>query len=320
MALSSNFRCSAPRKATLVRVAGKDAAKFLNNFCTNDIVRLASGQGCEAFSCDAKGRVLFHWTVARTDDTYWVATHADVGDKLWAHLDRYHFREDVTLEDLSSVSSELILFGAETETKTGFLSASYSALQIAMYSACSVPGEHQAAFIQRLPTFGAQVLHLYGPTHWVEQLSASLGPEAAKIGDDDLNRRRIAMGWPLAVVDYDDKTIPQELNRDAVAISFNKGCYMGQETVARLDALGQVQRKLVGFTCSKSLAETPTVIKQDEKDVATISSWCHFPALNRFIGLGFAKRSHFQPGTVIGSSENPITVTTLPIMNEVEEH
>jgi folate-binding protein YgfZ len=317
MAIVPAFRFTAPRKVTLLRAAGKDAAKFLNNFCTNDITGLAMGQGCEAFSCDAKGRVLFHWTVAYIDNAYWVATHADVGERLWSHLDRYHFREELTLEDLSRSWSELILLGSPPEPVA--LNEACNSTQVSMYTAATISLENQTGWVQRLPIFGSQAFHLFGPNEWLHQVATSLVGRDSLVDDSELDRRRIAMGWPLAAVDYDDKTIPQELNRDAVAISFNKGCYLGQETVARLDALGQVQRKLVGFTFKAQLSETPFVVKQEEKDIATVSSWSHFSALNQYIGLGFARRSHFQPGCTLGSSDNLITVTSLPIMNDIEE-
>ena len=316
MAIASNFRCSSQRKVTLLKVMGKDAAKFLNNFCTNDISKLQPGQGCEAFACDAKGRILFHWTVAHIQDAYWVATQADVGERLWSHLDRYHFREELTLEDLSHTWSEWILLGSPVEPAE--LHAACEALQDSMYSAVDVSLLDSSGYLQRLPAFGSNAYHLYGPTDWISALIRSL-PNVAAVADTELQRRRIAMGWPVAGVDYDEKTIPQELNRDSVSISFNKGCYLGQETVARLDALGQVQRKLVGFAFKNELPETPYSVKHEDKEIATITSWSSFPALNQCFGLGFAKRSHFQPNTQIGSPENPIMVTALPIMNDVDE-
>lgn len=316
MATATTFRCSSQRKVTLLKVMGKDAAKFLNNFCTNDISKLQPGQGCEAFSCDAKGRILFHWTVAYVQDAYWVATHADVGERLWSHLDRYHFREELTLEDLSPTWSEWLVFGAPLEPAE--LRDACEALQASMYSAVSVQLLDGNGYLQRLPVFGSNAYHLYGPSDWISALIRSL-PNVTAVDDTELQRRRIAMGWPVAGLDYDEKTIPQELNRDSVSISFNKGCYLGQETVARLDALGQVQRKLVGFTFKNALPETPYSVKYEEKEIATISSWSPFPALNQYFGLGFAKRSHFQPNTQIGSPENPIMVTALPIMNDVDE-
>jgi tRNA-modifying protein YgfZ len=317
MATAPAFRCTATRKLTLLRAAGKDAAKFLNNFCTNDVMGLSLGQGCEAFSCDAKGRILFHWTVAHLDNAYWVATHAEVGERLWSHLDRYHFREELTLEDLSQTWSELILFGSPAEPLP--ITEACNATQASMYAAATVTLENQCGWMQRLPIYGSQVFHLYGPNEWLHHVATVVMNRDSSVDDSELDRRRIAMGWPLATLDYDDKTIPQELNRDAVAISFNKGCYLGQETVARLDALGQVQRKLVGFTFKNKLPTTPFVAKQDEKEIATVSSWSSFPAMNQYIGIGFAKRSHFQPGCILGSSDNPITVTSLPIMNDIEE-
>lgn len=315
MTTSPQFVCSEARPITLVRVAGKDAAKFLNNFCTNDIKSLGPGNGCEAFSCDAKGRILFHWNVAFLQDTYWISAAAEVGERLWNHLDRYHFREEFAMDDLSGSWSELIFAGEPSIDFTALADVCHASLKN-MYSAAAVQLHEQSGYVQKLPILGTDVFHLFGPKSWIEQLAVLARTSAVPLTLKDIEQRRIAAGWPLAHIDYDEKTIPQELNRDSATISFNKGCYIGQETVARLDAMGQVQRKLVGFTFQHELPSTPFSVKQDEKEIATISSWCKDPHGDRHIGIGFARRSHFQPGTVLSNSDNPITVSALPFPNE----
>jgi len=310
------FQCSLPRPVTLLRVAGKDAGKFLHNFCTNHIERLRNGEGCEAFACDAKGRILFHWTLTFLDQAYWIATAADVQDRLFAHLDRYHFREELTLEDLSPNWSELLLLGDPFDSLPQLTSLQASA-PAPMYAATSTQLQGETIYLQRLPIFGVDVVHLYGPRKVIGELSASIPDSIVRVTDEELEFRRIVMGWPKQKTDFDDKTIPQELGRNDVAISFNKGCYIGQETVARLDALGQVQRKLVGFRFENALSELPWVIKQDDKEIATITSAAVLLGANQGIGLGFARRSHFEAGTRLGPSEHPVTVTSLPIpMND----
>lgn len=312
MTTLTTFQCSLPRSVTLLRVVGKDAGKFLHNFCTNHIERLRTGEGCEAFACDAKGRILFHWTLAFLDQTYWIATAADVGDRLFAHLDRYHFREELTLEDLSPTWSELLLLG-DPSTYLPHLASLQSSMPAAMYAATSTQMQGETIYLQRLPIFGVNVFHLYGPQKVIGELSASIPDSIVRVTETELEFRRILMGWPKPKTDYDEKTIPQELDRNDVAISFNKGCYIGQETVARLDALGQVQRKLVGFQFQHELSELPWVIKQDDKEIATITSAAFLPGTSQGIGIGFARRSHFETGTRLGPSEHPITVTSFPI-------
>lgn len=312
MTTLNTFQCSLPRPVTLLRVVGKDAGKFLHNFCTNHIERLRHGEGCEAFACDAKGRILFHWTLAFLDQTYWVATAADVQDRLFAHLDRYHFREELTLEDLSSTWSELLLLG-DPSSFLPQLASLQAVLPPLMYSAASTQVQGETIYVQRLPIFGADVCHLYGSEKVIREISASVPDSIVRVMDSELEIRRIIMGWPKHQKDYDERTIPQELDRNDVAISFNKGCYIGQETVARLDALGQVQRKLVGFQFQSELSELPWVIKQDDKEIATITSAAVLPGTRQGIGLGFARRSHFSAGTRLGPAEQPVTVTSFPI-------
>lgn len=315
MAAENLFQCSTPRQLTLLRVAGKDAGKFLHNFCTNHINRLQPGDGCEAFSCDAKGRILFHWSVALVADAYWVSTDGSVAEQLITHLDKFHFREELTMEDLSSTWNEWLFLGSPP-TSLPELAAQYAGLSDKMYAVSIANIQGQVVILQRLPIFGSQITHLYAPREIINNIVQSVHPSCLQLTDTELQRRRISMGWPMPHVDYDEKTLPQELNRDTQAISFNKGCYLGQETVARLDALGQVQRKLVGFTFKQELPTVPFTLKQDEKEIATISSVSFSPKEEMFIGLGFARRGYFQPGTVLSHANNPITVTALPILGD----
>jgi folate-binding protein YgfZ len=111
---------------------------------------------------------------------------------------------------------------------------------------------------------------------------------------------RIENFWPWFAVDFDDKNLPQELSIDARAISFKKGCYLGQETVARLDALGQVQKRLclVDITTQPNdlvAMPAPTVgqtLHIDEKPIGSITSLVKSPKeQNLWIAFAMLKRS-----------------------------
>ena len=116
---------------------------------------------------------------------------------------------------------------------------------------------------------------------------------------------RTLAGFPWYGVDLDETNLPQEADRDALAISFTKGCYLGQETVARLDALGQVQRKLVRWSITGGVPAAGATLVAGEKTVGRLTS---VAADDRggAIAIGFARRSHFEAGaTAVGI--NPLT-------------
>lgn len=287
---------SSPLPTTLLRIEGKDASKFLHRLSSNNIEKLEVGQGCEAFACDAKGRVLWHWVIAKQSLALMVSTVAGEGENIYSHLDRFHFREELTLTNLSAQWQELVLWGRAIDDLELPVVALETLLN-APYANVSVELAEGSVMVQRIPKFGERVFHLFAAESVIQKITERLlNSGAVSVAAAELELRRIQMGWPIAGVDFDDKTLPQELARDTQAISFTKGCYLGQETVARLDALGQVQRKLIGFRFKGDLPQLPLSLTIDGKELAHITSAVFSPALSCNIGLGFARRSLFPAG------------------------
>jgi folate-binding protein YgfZ len=121
---------------------------------------------------------------------------------------------------------------------------------------------------------------------------------------------RIKNFWPWYGVDIDERNLPQEIGIDARAISFNKGCYLGQETVARLDALGQVQKKLALVelhTDSDWRFSEPTELMLSGKSIGTVSSASPSDATqnNRrlWIGLAMLRRGYMEPGSQFATDD-----------------
>lgn len=132
--------------------------------------------------------------------------------------------------------------------------------------------------------------------------------------DDVWNALRIEAGLPLAGVDYGEGTLPQELSRDARAISFTKGCYLGQETVARIDAVGHVNKKLVGVKFT--IASPPSIdaeLQKDEKPVGAITSLTYSPVLDAWLGLALVRRGSNEPGTKLDCGGEEAEVVALPV-------
>lgn len=114
---------------------------------------------------------------------------------------------------------------------------------------------------------------------------------------EDLEDRRIRNFWPLAC-DMNERTLPQELDRDQRAISFTKGCYLGQETVARLDAMGEVQKKLclVQLDGSTEMAAGQSLMR-DDKEVGKLSSVSPVPPAGKRFALATMRRGSISPGS-----------------------
>ncbi len=297
---------------TIIRFDGKDAAKFLHGLCTNDIVKVATGHGCEAFMLDAKGRIISHITIGLHNAVLYLRTVPGLAERLIQHFDHYHFREQVTFTDLSSQWNELIVLDASTALLQQVL-GSKTELLSQPFTINSYVLDDAELVVQCLPIFGKNVVHFFGVGATLEKLRQRfLQSSLLDITAAQLNNRRIETGWPLPEVDYDDKTLPQELDRDSSAISFNKGCYLGQETVARLDALGQVQKKLVGFLLPTIEVTLPWTLAINDKEVATVTSISTDQTTNGAIGIGMARRAVFATGSKIPTPHGEVAIASLP--------
>lgn len=289
---------------TVLDIVGVDAAKILNNLSTAPILTLIEGQGHEAFITDVRGRTLGHVSVYRMADRLRLIGATGQGEVIAKHLDRYTIREAAAPVDHSETWSGLLVddealaslnptidFGLPQQPPLlVWRTADIGTTETAAFEAaiaCQVPWTADCRWL------------LVGPTHAIEPLRRRLveGGSACETAAD-FARARLANGFPWYGIDIDDRNLPQEVDRDAQAISFHKGCYLGQETVARLDALGQVQKKLVRWRIESSTpAEPGTELTADGKVVGRLTTVV--PTLDGTgqMAFGFARRSHFEPGS-----------------------
>lgn len=257
-----------------VEATGPDAGKFLQAFCTNDVLRLADDESCEAMFTDVKARVVaYGWVCRWGEDRYGVWLGSSRADALASHLDRYLIREKVELE-----------------------SRSYPALSIGRFGK------------PLLPAFGEGVgFELGAPSsdRWGRRLSA-----------DEFERLRIGLGVPLDGVDVDQRNLPQEVDRNESAISFTKGCYLGQEPVARIDALGRVNWLLRGLAIDGPPPPRDTELVSDGKPVGRITSSVQLDGAAgqvASIALGYVRRERASQGQVLQVDSVAATVATLPM-------
>ena len=233
------------RRRTQVQLSGNDQRTFLNAFCTADIAGLVPGQGCEAFITSVQGKTLGLVHVFCQQDSLLLDTVAGQADKLISHLDRYVIREDVTFTDQTDQQESIFIAGPQAGETIGSLLQSPHPTEPLGHLEVAFRGHPLS--IRRCPA------PLDG--FWISGCSESLDELARLLAESDCRQieetvvemLRIEAGIPSYGVDLDDQNLPQEVNRDRYAISFTKGCYLGQETVARLDALGHVNWLLTGL-------------------------------------------------------------------------
>jgi len=267
---------------SFISIAGEDRRKFLHNFCTNDIKELSDDSVCEAFVLNEKGKLLGYTHVIADDGQLLLTGHGQQSQILIDHLDKYIIRDDVELSNCSAETDELPKIN------------------------CVSNGQFDSINIKLVHTELAGVgFLLICDASSIGDLKSTLTqagiPECSL---EALNTVRIKAKTPWFGIDADDSNLPQELQRDDIAISFDKGCYLGQETVARIDARGRVNQLLVGLEYTGDDPPSLGELVLEEKPVGRITSVSKLAAgdseSGAYIGLGYVRRQFKESGTRLG--------------------
>lgn len=281
---------------TAILASGADAVRFVDKFTTAPLATLSPGESIEGFFADVRGWVIALATLVRTDDGLWIDCPPGVADRLRTHLEHYHIREDVAFVDASAARTAHVVAGPE------------SAVWLARRSEAALPTRLLGTVRTRLGGVDAVVLQVdwCGPRGFLVQSSAADAPRLqAWFAAEGLPRAaltavetvRIEERYPHPA-DMPDKTLPQELDRTSRAISFTKGCYLGQETVARIDAVGHVNRELALIaTAGPKPPEPGSAVTLAGEAVGVITSVCLSPLLGGPAALAILHRRALAAGS-----------------------
>jgi tRNA-modifying protein YgfZ len=307
---------------TQIELIGADCAKFLHNLCTNAVRDLPVGQGCEAFLLNVKGHIVGHVFVFICPNSIVLETMPGQAEKLIGHLDRYLMREDVQLADRTQEWSEIYLAGQQASALLTKLGIQPPEKRLEHTAGQIAGAEVWLRRVDLTESIGYLVACHRGH---LEQMQAALTKAGAvHCNHDVFETARIEAGTPLFDQDITDENLPQEINRDGQAISFTKGCYLGQETVARIDALGHVNRMLRGvkFEPSNKIPPVEAALRSggnDSKTVGHVTSACWSPRFNAPLTLAFMHRESASVGTALQSDFGPAEVVALPFGTESEQ-
>jgi folate-binding protein YgfZ len=286
-----------------LRVTGPDRVRFLHNLTTNDIQRLAVGRGCEAFVTTPHGKTLAWVTILRAEDHLLLRTDPGGLDLLLPHFQKYGALDEVTWEDVSGATFELHLAGPLAEDLLRRAGGAPPAQADLTHAATPLAG--RPVFLVREAPTGRSGLTLIGERDHAEALMNLLNERGRPLGLVELDSPtfealRIEAGTPINGREVTPENLPQEVGRDARAISFTKGCYLGQETVARLDALGHVNKILKGLRIEGPTVPPPgTALELEGKPVGTITSSAFSPGWGGPIALGYLRVAQARAATAL---------------------
>jgi tRNA-modifying protein YgfZ len=274
-------------------VRGSEAADFLQGQVSNDVEGLAPGEGCYATILNHKGKLRTDLRVLRGADFFWLDTEA-IGHAVVRHmLDTYTLGRDVQWQDVGASHALLSLIGPAAD---GLVDPPPPGLEHSFVDT--------GAGLWVRTDLGIDLLCSNGRA---DELRAELDVEP--VSEEVVECLRIESGRPRLGLDMDAETIPQEAGINERAVDFEKGCYVGQETVARLHYRGKPNRHLRGLLLSEP-AERGADILLGEKVVGRVGSSCVSPRLGP-IALALVRREA-APGDTVAVGGAEARVAELP--------
>ncbi|MFM8497080.1 MAG: NUDIX domain-containing protein [Planctomycetia bacterium] len=301
---------------TAVVVRGPDAVRFVDGFTTAALGPLEPGSGTEGFFADAKGHVLALAAILRTAEGVWIDAFPG-GPPLAEHLERYHIREQIEIVDASAEQMSIVLAGPAASATLAALLGVRPPRGPWGHARGTIGGVPVA--VAAVPWAGAEGYLVHVPAKLQRALVSAFeaaGIQAAEPGA--LERLRIEHGWP-APGDIPAKALPQELAQHARAISFTKGCYLGQETVARLDALGHINRRLVGIAATGPIAGGAIVRDAGGAELGMVTSTCPSPRAGGWLGLAMIALKGAGPGASLDVDGVPARTVALSLPGAAAE-
>ena len=284
-----------------VRLSGKDYLKLLQGMLTNDVMKLGEGEGMYAAILTVKGRMLSDMRVYRENESVLLDLEPGLNIKVGEILKRYKLSYKVSIDDMTESMGLLFVHGPHAGrllleiTGAGNLPADeFGHIRAAI-------GSSNVTVIKSGRT-GGEGFDIYVPAEslsgvWNDIMDKGRAHGILPVGRAALDTLRIEAGIPVYGTDMDEDTIPIEAGIWS-ALSFEKGCYIGQEVVARIKWRGHVNRHLSGLVLEGGiLPRRGSEILSDGKKIGQITSAALSPALEKPVALGYVRKEYVEPGT-----------------------
>jgi tRNA-modifying protein YgfZ len=302
MALTGGLAVVDRHDVGLLRASGKDAVDLLDRLSTNDLSGLAPGKGASTVLTTNKGRVIDLLTVAHLNDHLLVLCSSDAAVRVAEWIDFYTFEEDVVVSDVTSEYFVAGLAGPDALTSTQRLIGD-GAAGLPAYGAFDADVAGVKATVVRTDFLGEAAFDFIVAGSDAQAMRDALAEYAEAVGSEALDAARIECGIPAFGSELNEDHNPLEAGLIG-SISFNKGCYIGQEVVARLNTYDKVQRRLAVLSWPDGSDEPVSVgdeIMGGDKPIGAITSVAAHPS-GGFVGLAYVRRAFEGAEVAIGPS------------------
>ena len=299
-----------------LRITGEDRASFLHGMVTQEVKNLPVGTAAYAAMVNAKGAMVADARILKREADLLLDLEPGTGAKVREFLEKYLISEDAELHDATGELALFRLLGPRTaEVLSAALGAPHTPLAQHATRQASLAG--QAVWLVGSTAVEPNGVDVWVPRAGLEPVWRALTEAGAAhglkpLGFEALEWLRVEAGVPRYGQDMVDTTIPLEANL-ATAISYNKGCYIGQEVIARATFRGHMNRKLTGLLLGDVDAAPGTELRRGEKKVGWLTSVVRSPVKGQRVALGYVHRDSLDPGTELTLAEGPATVKVAPL-------
>lgn len=305
-----------------ILVTGDDRVKWLQGLISNDILPLQPGEGRYSSFLTHKGKMLGYFRVYVLSESLWVEDVGEVGDATFQALRKFLlYGIKAKMENCAESWGLLLVSGPKAcATVSSAFGVEMSDLKPVNAIAAKIGGH--TAYVLCTEETGEIDLEVLLPTDtlhtaWERLMEAGSTYGIKAVGGHAREALRIEAGLPKAGPDLNEEIVPPEANLEGKAFSLNKGCYPGQEVVARMDTYGNVRRHLVGLVMNGSIVP-PRGAKLfiGDREIGWVSSATHSPQLKTPIALAFPLRDFSAPGTnltvEVDGARHDATIHALP--------
>jgi len=304
----------------LFSFAGPDRQRYVNAVLTSNVRDLRPGQGTVGLLLTPQGHILAEVETFERVESILASSHAMVRERTLSTFDKFIIMDDVTIEDVTPSTGTLDLVGPRTEALLSELGArDFAGMSLLAHEEISL-GQILCRMIRReiggvpAATFVAPREHLADLWRGLSARVRAHGGRAAGMGA--VNSMRLESGTPWFGADYGDRQIPHEAGLEHSHISYEKGCYTGQEIVERVRSRGHANRRLTELRFFSGEAPPPgTPLLCDGKEIGNVTSTAFSPRLGQAIGLGYVRREQSPIGTHLDASGTPAEVIA-PLLPE----
>jgi folate-binding protein YgfZ len=290
-------------------LTGADRARLLHGQITNDVKKLRVGEGCYAALTTAKGKMQSDLNVFVLQDELLLDCEPGYTTPVAQRLEKYTVADDVQVVDIAPLYGLLSVQGPEATAAIHALGLFAEIPKSPFASVKVTDATLGEIYLMNHPRLGTAGFDLFVPSVALAAMADKLIAAAKAIGGravgwSAFEIARIEAGIPRFGVDMDETNLPQECGIEARAISYNKGCYIGQEVLNRIHSMGHVNRELRGLRLADDLKSLPVngdKLFHHDKEVGYITSAVHSPRLNTNLALGYVRRE-------VGAAETELTI------------